>query len=146
MSILRLFNMINESLITSLNIEPPDWSLPLKVMSDASDYVVGVVLGQWKDKKPYVIYYASKMLDEAQQNYTTTKKELLVVAVFIEKFWPYLLCSNMIIYTDHSTLKHLLHKVDSKPRLIRWVLLLQEFALEISDKKGTETVGADHLS
>jgi len=115
-------------------------------MCGASDYAVGAVLGQRRDKKPHVIYYASNTLDEAQQNYTTTEKELLAVVLAVEKFGPYLLCSKVIIYTDHSTLKHLLGKADSKPRLIRWVLLLQEFALEIRDKKGTENVVADHLS
>jgi len=115
-------------------------------MCDASDYVVEAALGQWRDKKPYVIYYARKTLDEAQQNYTTAEKELLAVVFAVEKFRPYLLCSKVIIYTDHSVLKHLRNKVDSKPQLIWWVLLLQEFALVIRDKQGTNNIVADHLS
>jgi len=106
-------------------------------------------LGQQSDKKPYVIYYVSKALNEAQQNYSTytiTKKELLVVVYAIEKFLPYLWCSKVIIYTDHSTIKHLLDKADSKLWIIRWVFLLQEFALEKQDKKSTKNVVADHLS
>jgi len=74
-------------------------------MWDASDHAVGVILGQRRDKKPYVIYYASKMLDEAQQNYTTTEKESRAVVYVIEKFRLYLLCSRVTEYTDHSTLK-----------------------------------------
>ena len=93
-------------------------------MCDASDHAVGVVLGQLRDKKPVVIYYASKTLDEDQQNYTTTEKELLAVVYTMEKFRPYLLWSKVIVYTDHSTLKHLLDKKDAKPCLIRWILLL----------------------
>ena len=85
------------------------------------------------------------MLDKAQQNYTTTEKELLAVVYAMEKFCPYLLCSKVIVYTDHSALKHLLDKKDAKPRLIRWILLLQEFNLEIKDKAGAENVVADHL-
>ena len=67
-----------------------------------------------------------------------------MVLYAIEKFQPYLLLSKVII-CNHSTLKHL-DNVDSKLQLIRWVLLLQEFALERRDKKGTENVAADHLS
>jgi len=58
-------------------IQPPNWSLHFKIMCDASDYDVGAVLGQKKDKKPYVIYYASKTLNSAQMNYTTTEKNYL---------------------------------------------------------------------
>ena len=93
-----------------------------------------------------VIYYASRTLDEAKQNYTTTEKELLTVVYAMEKFRPYLLCSKIIVCTDHSSLKHLLEKKDAKPHLIRWILQLQEFDLEIKDKAGAENVVADHLS
>ncbi|GKA65584.1 reverse transcriptase domain-containing protein [Tanacetum coccineum] len=83
-------------------------------MCDASDYAVRVVLGQRIDRKFCTIYYASKAMNDAQEHYTTTEKELLAV--------------------------------DAKPRLIRWVLLLQEFTIKIKDKKGTENLAADHLS
>ena len=80
-----------KNLLTSAPvIQPPDWSLPFEIMCDASDYAVGAVLGQRKDKKPYVIYYASKTLNSAQMNYTTTEKELLAVVFACEKFRSYL--------------------------------------------------------
>ena len=116
------------------------------IMSNASDYVVGAVLGQQLDMKPMVIFYASKTLIEAQINYTTTKKELLAVVFALEKFHPYILGSKIIIYTDHAALKYLLSKKEAKPRLIRWELLLQKFDLEIKDKKGSKNLVADHLS
>jgi len=127
-------------------MQAPDWSLPFELMCDASDFAVGAVLGQRKDKKPHVIYYASKTLNDAQLNYTTTEKELLAVVFALDKFRSYLVGSLVIVFTDHAALKYLLIKQDAKPHLIRWILLLQEFNLEIRDKKGVENVVADHLS
>ncbi|RVW18356.1 Retrovirus-related Pol polyprotein from transposon 17.6 [Vitis vinifera] len=110
-----------------------------------SDIAMGVVLGQREDGKPYVIYNASKTLNEAQRNYITTEKELLAVVFTLEKIHAYLVGSFIVVFTDHSALKYLLTKQDAKARLIRWILLLQEFTLQIKDKKGVENVVADHL-
>ena len=93
-----------------------------------------------------MVYYASKTLNEAQRNYTTTEKELLSVVYALEKFRAYLIGADIIIFTDHSALKYLFTKQNAKARLIRWVLLLQEFNLQIRDKKGVENVVVDHLS
>ena len=93
-----------------------------------------------------MVYYASKTLNEVQRNYTTTEKELLVVVYALDKFCAYLVGLDIIIFTDHSSLKYLLTKKDAKARLIRWVLLLQEFNLQIKVEKGVENVVADHLS
>ena len=127
-------------------IKPPLWYLPFEIMCDASDLALGAVLGQRIDNKPHVITYASKTLNSAQFNYTTTEKELLAVVFALDKFRTYVLGSPITIFTDHSALKYLLTKKDAKPRLVRWILLLQEFDITIKDKKGVENVVADHLS
>ena len=124
----------------------PNWELLIEIMCDASDYAIGAVLGQMEDKKAFVIYYASKTLDSAQSNYTTTGKEFLAIVFALEKFRSYIVRSPVTIFTDHAALKYFLSKQDTKPYLTRWILLCQEFKLTIKDKKGVENVVADHLS
>ena len=94
-------------------------------MCDASDCAIRAVLGQRKDKKPCVISYASRTLNDAQMNYTITEKELLAVVFGLDKFMLYLIESPIVVFTDHSTLKYLMTKKDAKPCLIKWILLLQ---------------------
>ncbi|KAL2228949.1 UNVERIFIED_CONTAM: Retrovirus-related Pol polyprotein from transposon 17.6 [Sesamum indicum] len=140
------FDKLKDSLTSAPIIQPPNWKLPFEVMCDASNHAIGAVLGQRVGKDPHVIYYASRMLDNTQSNYTTTEKELLAVVFALEKFRSYLLGTKVIVYSDHAALRYLLSKKDAKPRLIRWILLLQEFDLTIKDKKGAENLVADHLS
>ena len=108
-----------EELKTYLNTAPivraPNWKLPFEVMCDASDLAIGAVLGQKEEGKPYVVYYASKTLNEAQRNYTTTEKELLTVVYALDKFYAYLVGLDIVIFTYHSALKYLLTK--QMPRL-----------------------------
>ncbi|GJS72990.1 reverse transcriptase domain-containing protein [Tanacetum coccineum] len=113
------FNILKKKLTEAPILVTPDWDLPFEIMCDASDYT---------------------------EHYTTTEKELLAVVYAFEKFWPYLVLSKTIVYTDHSALKYLLAKQDAKPRLLRWILLLQEFDVIIRDKKRAENLAADHLS
>ena len=121
---LAAFHTLKKALISMPIIQPPDWSLPFEIMCDASDYAVGVVLGQTKDKKHQAIAYTSKTLTGEQLNYATTKKELLAVVFATDKFRSYLVGAKVIVYTDHAALKYMLTKKDAKPHLIRWILLL----------------------
>ncbi|RDX74154.1 Retrovirus-related Pol polyprotein, partial [Mucuna pruriens] len=112
-----------KSRLTSAPIlQAPNWDLPFELMCDASNSTLGA------------------------QNYTTIEKELLAIAFALDKFRSYLLGSKIVVFSDHAAFRYLLKKPDAKPRLIRWMLLLQEFNLEIRDKKGAENSVADHLS
>ena len=76
-------------------------------MCDASDYAIGAVLRQRKDKKPCVIFYVSHTLNDAQMNYTTTEEELLAAVFALDKYRSYLIGgSPIVVYIDHSTLKY----------------------------------------
>ena len=97
----------------------PDWGQPFEVMCDASDFAIGAVLGQRRDKLFRAIYYASWTLNEAQLNYTTTEKEMLVVVFTCDKFRSYLIGTKVIVFIDHAALRYLFGKKDAKPRLIR---------------------------
>ncbi|GJV29971.1 reverse transcriptase domain-containing protein [Tanacetum coccineum] len=136
------FETLKKKLTEAPILVVPDWNLPFELMCDASDFAIGAVLGQRKMKHFQPIHYASKTMTEAQIHYTTTEKEMLAVVYAFEKFRPYLVLSKSIVYTDHSALKYLMNKQDAKPRLLRWVLLLQEFDITIRDKKGSENLAA----
>ena len=140
------FQALKTALTTAPIMSTPDWNSPFELMCDASGHAVGAMLGQKKGKVLHPIYYASKTLNEAQVNYTTTEKELLVVVFAVEKFRAYLFGAKVKVYTNHAAIKHLMMKPNAKPRLIRWILLLQEFEIEIVDTKGANNHVADHLS
>jgi len=80
------FLQIKEALISPPILQASDWSVPFELMCDASDFAIGAILGQRKDKKPVAIYYASKTLGEAQVHYSTIKKEFLAIVFALVKF------------------------------------------------------------
>nr|GEV56222.1 hypothetical protein [Tanacetum cinerariifolium] len=115
-------------------------------MCDASDFAIGAVLGQRIENHFRPIHYASKMMIEVESLYITTEKEMQAVVYAFEKFHYYLIMNKSIVYTDHFALKYLFAKKDAKARLLRWILLLQEFDFIVIDTKGAENYAADHLS
>ena len=140
------FEEIKIRLVQAPIMAAPDWDQEFEVMCNSSDFAMGAVLGQRKEKIFRAIYYANRTFNEAQENYSTTEKEMLAIVFACEKFRPYILGSHVIVHTDHAAIKYLMSKKEAKPRLIRWVLLLQEFDMEIKDKKGCDNAIADHLS
>nr|GEV66589.1 reverse transcriptase domain-containing protein [Tanacetum cinerariifolium] len=143
-------DMIKKTMEKKLTEAPiliaPDWDMPFELMCDASDFAIGAVIGQCQDKHFRPIHYASKTMTEVESKYTTTEKEMLAVVYAFEKFWSYLILIKSIMYTDHSALKYMFAKKDSKARLLRWVLLIQEFTFKVVDTKGAENLATDHLS
>ncbi|KAL0442222.1 UNVERIFIED_CONTAM: Gag-Pol polyprotein [Sesamum radiatum] len=109
------FDELKRALTSAPIIQSPDWNTPFEIMWDASNYAVGVVLGQRIKKTHHMIYYASKTLDAAQCNYSTIEKELLATVLALDKFRSYLLGSKILVFSDHAALKHLLSKKESKP-------------------------------
>ena len=107
---LAVFQTLKNKVTTVPVMIAPNWSKEFELMCDASDYAVGAVLGQRQDKVFLTIYYASKVLNEAQMNYATTEKEMLAIFFALEKFRSYLVGSKVIIFTDHAAIKHLLTK------------------------------------
>lgn len=102
-------------------------------MSDASDFAIRAILGQHIKKKPHVIYYSTRTLNCIQLKYSIIEKELLAAIFMREKFHSYLIGSRIIVYTNYAALKYLLSKKNAKATFIQWIILLQEFDLEIRD-------------
>nr|GFC24829.1 reverse transcriptase domain-containing protein [Tanacetum cinerariifolium] len=122
---IKAFRTLKDRLTEASILIAPNWDKPFELMCDASDYAVGAVLGQRIEKHFRPIHYASKTMNQAKANYTTTKKEMLTVVYAFEKFRSYLIMNKSIVYTDHSALKYLFAKKDAKARLLHWILLLQ---------------------
>ncbi|GJV74062.1 reverse transcriptase domain-containing protein [Tanacetum coccineum] len=143
---IQAFETLNKKLTEAPILIALDWDLPFELMCDASDFAIGAVLGQRHEKHFRPIHYASKTMNKAESHYTTTEKEMLAVVYAFKKFRSYLVLNKSIVYTDHSALKYLFAEKDSKARLLRWILLLQEFTFKVIDTKGVENLAADHLS
>ncbi|GJY35438.1 reverse transcriptase domain-containing protein [Tanacetum coccineum] len=133
---IQAFQTLKKKLTEAPILIAPDWDLPFELMCDASDFAIGAVLGQRHEKHFRPIHYASKTMNEAESRYTTTEKEMLAVVYAFEKFRSYIILNKSIMYTDHSALKYLFAKEDSKARMLWWFLLLQEFDFNVIDTKG----------
>nr|GEW43659.1 reverse transcriptase domain-containing protein [Tanacetum cinerariifolium] len=143
---IQAFRTLKEKLTEAPILIAPNWDQPFELVCDASDYAIGAVLRQRVEKHFRPIHYASKTMTQAETNYMTIEKEILAVVYAFEKFRSYLIMNKSIVYTDHSALKYLFAKKDAKARLLRWILLLQEFDFKVIDTREAENYVADHLS
>ncbi|GJT23792.1 reverse transcriptase domain-containing protein [Tanacetum coccineum] len=122
-----------------------------ELMCEASDFALGASMDtsfgnvMRNISGSYTMFDIGKTMNEAESRYTTTEKEMLAVVYAFEKFRSYLVMNKCTVYTDHSALKYLFAKKDSKARLLRWVLLLQEFDFDVVDTKGAENLAADSI-
>ncbi|GKA53780.1 reverse transcriptase domain-containing protein [Tanacetum coccineum] len=110
---IQAFQTLKKKLTETPILIAPNWDQPFELMCDASDFAIGAVLGQRIEKHFRPIHYASKTMTEAESNYTTTEKEMLVVVYTFEKFRSYLIMNKSVVYTDHSALKYLFNKKDA---------------------------------
>jgi hypothetical protein len=140
------FEILKQKLSTTPVLRGPNWSLPFHICTDASDTALGAVLGQRENQMPYAIYFVSKNLSPAEVNYTVTEKELLAVVHAINKFRHYITGYQAFVHTDHSSIRFLMNKPVTNPRVTRWILLLQEFNINIIDRPGKDNLVADFLS
>nr|GFC69612.1 reverse transcriptase domain-containing protein [Tanacetum cinerariifolium] len=143
---IQAFKTLKDKLTEAPILIAPNWDQPFELMCDASDFAVGAVLGQRIENHFRPIHYASKTMNQAEANYTTTEKEMLAVLYAFEQFCSYLIMNKSIVYTDHSALKYLFAKKDAKACLLRWILLLQEFDFKVINTHGAKNYAADHLS
>ena len=125
----------------------PDWTLPFHIFVDASNMAVGAALMQEKQPGWFrPVYYASKMLTDAEKNYSVTERECLGLIFALKKFRHYLLGNYVIIHVDHQALIYLVNKDMPTGRIARWILLLQEFHYSVIHRPGREHAIADYLS
>ena len=141
------FDLLKEKLISSPILRHPDMTKPFILMTNASGYAIGAVLGQQiGEVKDNVIAYASRALKKHEKNYSTIEKEALPIGFAVTYFRQYLLGQKIILYTDHNPLKLLMNHRDVAGKLIRWVMCLQQFDIEIRYHTGKFNANADTLS
>ena len=143
----KAFEELKERLVTPPILRFPDMSKPFILMTDASGYALGAVLGQKDDdEKDHVIAYASRGLKAHEKNYSTIEKELLAIVFATKQFKHYIWSREVQLLTDHRPLQWLKGHADPTSRLVRWMLQLQEFNLEFKYRTGASNANADFLS
>lgn len=137
---------LKEKLTTAPVLRQFEPGKPIEIHTDACDYGLGAVLVQKDEGREHVIAYASRHLNKAEANYSTTEKECLAVVYACRQFRPYIFGSNFTVITDQASLAWLMNVKNPNGRLMRWSLLLQEFDLTLKHRPGLKNADADTLS
>jgi transposase InsO family protein len=140
------FTELRDQLCTEPLLQHPDFTRPFLLTTDASGYAIGGILSQGEIGKDRPIAYASRLLNGAEQNYSTIEKESLAIIYCVNHFRPYLYGNQFIILTDHKPLEWLHSVKDPTSRLIRWRLKLAEYDYKVMYKAGKMNCNADALS
>ncbi|XP_025161027.1 uncharacterized protein LOC112589987 [Harpegnathos saltator] len=140
------FVSLRNSLCTEPILQYPDFTRPFVVTTDASGYAIGGIISQGQIGKDLPIAYASRLLNAAEQNYSTIEKELLAIVYCVQHFRPYLYGRKFNLVTDHRPLVWLHSVKDPSSRLVRWRLKLLEYEYEVTYKAGKVNANADALS
>lgn len=140
------FKQAKDALAKTTGLFAPDFTKPFILQTDASDVGISAILAQVHDGKEVPIAFASKHLNTAEQNYSTTEKECLAILYGCQQFERYLSDREFLIVTDHSALQWLMNSRGNNKRLMRWALALQELSFKIVHRKGKVNVNADALS
>jgi len=140
------FTTLREALCSQPLLQYPDFSQPFVVTTDASKYAVGGILSQGPVGGDHPIAYTSRLLNSAEQNYSTIEKELLAIVYSVNHFRPYLYGHKFLLVTDHKPLVWLHSVKDPTSRLLRWRLKLAEYEYTVAYKAGKTNLNADALS
>eukprot|EP00253_Pinus_taeda_P009906 PITA_09906 len=142
----RALNELKDKLVSAPILRGPNWALPFHIHTDSSNKAIGAALGQFEGKLPYAIYFVSKNLSKVEMNYMVTEKEFLAMVHSLNKFRHYITGYQTFIHTDHVAIRYLMNKPDVNARIIRWLLLLQQFDLTIVDKNQVKKIVCYFLS
>lgn len=140
------FETLKEKLTVKPILQYPDFNKPFNLSTDASSYAISGILSQGEIPNDLPISFASRILNQAEQNYSTIEKELLAIVWAVKYFRPYLYGKKFVIYTDHKPLIYLFNVKDPGSRLVRWRLKLEEYDYTIKFKPGKHNTNADALS
>ena len=143
----KSFEGLKKALTSAPVITKPNYSKDWTLEVDASGTAMGGVLSQeGEDRELHPVYYWSKQLSKAEQNYSTTDRECLAVVAACKKFRPYILGRHVMIIGDHTAVKWILNKIDLSGKYARWKIILSEFDYEMKTRPGTQNANADAMS